>query len=112
MLERLLKLCGPLLNWKRSVTDPSKPQNFGLAEFDALESVYVCLKVIHNLRVFDNNILVKADQKTKEYLDEWSNQKEQEWIARQQRQGTYDEAEINMLKAKGEILPFERLLIP
>jgi len=72
LLERLLKVCGSLLNWKRSITDPSKPQSFGLAEFDTLESVYICLKVIHNLKVFDNNILVKADQKTKEYLDEWA----------------------------------------
>ncbi len=83
-----------------------------MAEFDALESVYICLKVIHNLRVFDNNILVKADQKTKEYLDSWAATKEEEWIARQKKDGAYDPAMIAVLKAKGEILPYERLLIP
>jgi hypothetical protein len=60
------------LNWKRSITDPSKPQSFGLAEFDALESVYACCKVMHNLCLFENNILVKADQKTQEYLEQWA----------------------------------------
>jgi hypothetical protein len=94
------------------VTDPNKPQSFGLAEFDALESVYVCLKVIHNLTVFENNLNVKADARTKEYLDEWAAQKEQEWIARAQMQGTYDSAEIAVLRARNEILPHERLLIP
>lgn len=74
--------------------------------------MFICLKVIHNLRIFDNNILVKADQKTKDYLDEWSQQKEQEWIARKEKLGAYDSAEIAVLRARGEILPFERLLIP
>jgi len=62
LLERILKLCGPLLNWKRSIADPSKPQTFGLAEFDSLESVYVCTKILNNLTIFENNILVKADK--------------------------------------------------
>jgi hypothetical protein len=47
-----------------------------LAEFDALESVFTCQKVIHNLTVFENNLNVKADAKTKEYLDEWATLKE------------------------------------
>lgn len=56
--------------------------------------MYVCLKVINNLTIFDSNILVKADQKTKEYLDDWARQKEDEWFHRQQKEGTYDEALI------------------
>jgi len=112
LLERLLKVCGPLLNWKRSITDASKTHSYGLAEFDALESVFVCLKVIHNLRIFDNNILVKAETKTTEYLNSWVQAKEEEWINRQKKEGTYDSAMIAVLKARGEILPYERLLIP
>lgn len=62
--------------------------------------------------MFDNNLNVKADAKTKEYLDEWASQKEQEWITRAEKLGTYDSAEIAVLRARNEILPFERLLIP
>lgn len=62
--------------------------------------------------MFENNLNVKADARTKEYLDEWAAQKEQEWIARAQKLGTYDSAEIAVLRARNEVLPFERLLIP
>ena len=80
LLERLLKLCGTLLNWKRSV-DPAKPSSFGLAEFEDLESVYVCYRIIHNLTLFDNNILVRVNDKTLSYLQEWAQQKEEEWVS-------------------------------
>lgn len=72
----------------------------------------MCLKVINNLTIFDSNILVKADQKTKEYLDDWARQKEDEWFHRQQKEGTYDEALIQQLKQTNQILPHERILIP
>jgi len=61
LLERLLKACGPLISWKRSTADPQKPQSFGLAEFDCIESVFACLKTMNNLKLFENTILVKAD---------------------------------------------------
>ena len=61
MLEKLLKACGTLVSWKRSVADPTKPQSFGIAEFDRLESVYACLKTLHNLKLFGGQIQVKAD---------------------------------------------------
>ena len=109
LLERLLKLCGTLLNWKRS-SDPAKPSSFGLAEFEDLESVYVCHRIIHNLTLFGNNILVRVNDKTLQYLQEWAQQKEEEWVA--QKGKDYDSAEIAVLKARGEILPYERLLIP
>ena len=105
-------MCGPLLSWKRGNNDPNKPQYYGVGEFDSLESIFICLKVIHNLRLFDNNINVRTEKDTTEYLQEWAKQKEEEWVMRQERAGTYDSGEIAVLKARGEILPFERLLIP
>ena len=64
MLERLLKACGPLISWKRSTANPDRPQAFGLAEFDCIESVFACVKTMNNLKLYENNILVKADTKT------------------------------------------------
>lgn len=83
-----------------------------MAEYEDLESVYTCHRLLNNLTVFDNNILVTLDPQTLKYFEEWSNQKEQEWIAREEKLGTYDSAEIAVLKARGEILPFQKLLIP
>ena len=68
--------------------------------------------MLHNLRLFENNINVKADKKTEDYLAHWSSEKESEWISRKERTGTYDSAELAVLKARNEILPHERLLIP
>lgn len=68
--------------------------------------------MLHNLRLFDNNIMVKADKKTEEYLANWSTEKESEWILRQEKSGTFDSAEFAVMKARNEILPHERLLIP
>ena len=67
---------------------------------------------MNNLCIFGNNILVKADLKTQEYLDQWTKQKEEEWTTKSQKEGTYDSALIEVLKARGEILPYERFLIP
>ena len=59
-----MKAQGALMSWRRSCADPNKPQSFGLAEFDSLETVYACFKTMNNLKIFDNNILVKCDVKT------------------------------------------------
>jgi hypothetical protein len=40
---------------------------------------------MYNLCIFENNILVKADKKTQEYLDQWAQQKEEDWKARAQK---------------------------
>lgn len=70
----------------------------------------MCHRIIHNLTLFGNNILVRVNDKTLQYLQEWAQQKEEEWVA--QKGKDYDSAEIAVLKARGEILPYERLLIP
>lgn len=61
LMERLLKSVGSLLSWKRSVADPNRPQTFGLAEFEDLETVYACIRTMNNLKIYENNILIKAD---------------------------------------------------
>ena len=60
LLERLLKACGPLISWKRSTADAARPQTFGVAEFDSVESVFACLKMLNNMKLFDNTIMVKT----------------------------------------------------
>ena len=63
LMEKLLKACGTLLSWKRSTANPDKPQSFGLAEFDNVESVYTCLRTMNNLKLYGGQIFVKADTK-------------------------------------------------
>jgi RNA-binding protein 25 len=88
LLERLLKACGSLTSWKRSVADASRPAAFGVAEYASVESVFACMKTMSNLQLYENTIMVKADKRTQQAFDEWTALKKEEWITRQDRQGT------------------------
>lgn len=99
MLEKLLKACGTLLSWRRSVSDPAKPSTFGIAEFDRLESVFACIKCLNNLNLYDNQLLVKADKNTMQFLEDWEAKKKQEWILKQEKNGVkVDFAELERLE--------------
>jgi len=37
---------------------------------------------MNNLKIFDNNILVKAETKTQQFLEDWVQEKSEEWRAR------------------------------
>lgn len=68
--------------------DAQKPQTFGVAEFASVESVFACMKTMNNMRLYDNTIMVKADKKTQQAFEEWCQIKRDEWLQRQDRQGT------------------------
>ena len=69
-----------MISWKRSTANPDRPQSFGLAEFDCIESVFACLKTMNNLKLYENTILVKADVKTQEFLSEWVDASKTKWL--------------------------------
>lgn len=63
-MERLLSCCGNVISWKRSTDANGEPKAFGFAEYETIEAVFSCLKIINNLPINDSRLLVKADQKT------------------------------------------------
>ena len=68
---------------------------------------------MNNLKLYENTILVKADKKTQDYLTEWGVQKKEEWLNRQRKQGIeVDVEEIEQKELRGEVLPYEKQLIP
>jgi RNA recognition motif-containing protein len=60
-MERLLRCCGPVTSWKRSTDASGEPKAFGFGEFENIESVFACQKIINNLPLFDGRLQVKAD---------------------------------------------------
>lgn len=81
-MERLLKCCGNLTNWKRSTDANGELKAFGFAEFENVEAVFACLKIINNLGILDNKLLVKADEKTTQFLTDWKDLKKMEWVSK------------------------------
>ena len=57
-MERLLKICGPVASWKRSTDANGEPRGFGFCEYEEVESMLVCLKVMNNLNLFDSRLIV------------------------------------------------------
>ena len=43
---------------------------------------------MNNMSIFENTLLVKANNQTQLALDEWVNIRKEDWIVRQERQGT------------------------
>lgn len=60
--------------------NPDRPQSFGIAEFGCIESVFACLKTMNNLKLYENNILVKADTKTQDFLNKWVSTFRERWL--------------------------------
>lgn len=81
-IERLLRCCGPILSWKRSTDASGEPKAFGFVEFENIESVFACLKIINNLPLMESRLLAKANDKTNQFLNDWKELKKMDWISK------------------------------
>ena len=116
-IERLLRVCGDLKSWKRSRDASGEPRAFGFAEFDSLEAVFTVLKLLNNAALTvdstTSRILVKSDEKTQTFLSGWVDIKRHEWTSKLEKLGvTIDMAEYEEKEALGEIMPWEKDIIP
>ncbi|ORY93634.1 hypothetical protein BCR43DRAFT_478816 [Syncephalastrum racemosum] len=83
-LEKLLKACGTLVNWKRTKDPSGNPKGFGFAEYEDADSVLRALKVLGGDEGFHDGLLftgrdesqtqkkliVKADDNVRNHLEE------------------------------------------
>ncbi|CAD8141900.1 unnamed protein product [Paramecium pentaurelia] len=76
-VEKLLKECGQLVSWKRSKGTP-----FGYAEFENMESVLKCLRLLNGMILNQKELLVKGGEKAQMMIDGWMYKKETEWEER------------------------------
>ncbi|VDC07061.1 unnamed protein product [Peniophora sp. CBMAI 1063] len=75
-LSKLLAACGPIISFKRLITPANKPQGFGFAEFEDADGALRAITLLNNVELpaledgcVNKKLLVKADEKTKTYLD-------------------------------------------
>ncbi|KAI9566278.1 hypothetical protein HD554DRAFT_2119014 [Boletus coccyginus] len=81
-LNQMLSACGPVKSFKRLITPANKPQGFGFAEYEDPDSAIRCLTLLQGIELpaledgcANKKLLIKADEKTKLFLDAYSAQK-------------------------------------
>ncbi|XP_054823935.1 RNA-binding motif protein 25 isoform X2 [Prosopis cineraria] len=72
----LLQLCGPIKSWKRPQNPTNgTPLSFGFWEFDSAEGVLRALRLLNNLNVDGQELMVNPNDATKEYLEKYVKKK-------------------------------------
>ncbi|EMR08132.1 hypothetical protein PNEG_03570 [Pneumocystis murina B123] len=82
-IDKILKSVAKLKEWKRASNATGSLRNFGFAEYDDPEHVQRAIIALENLVIpplkgdgEGSKIMVVVDQKTREYLDEWNETRE------------------------------------
>ncbi|KZT64186.1 hypothetical protein DAEQUDRAFT_769935 [Daedalea quercina L-15889] len=81
-LNSLLQGCGPITSFKRLITPANKPQGFGFAEYQDPDGALRAMALLNGVELpaledgcVNKKLLVKADEKTKMFLDAYQAQK-------------------------------------
>ncbi|KIM74831.1 hypothetical protein PILCRDRAFT_99100 [Piloderma croceum F 1598] len=97
-LNALLSACGPIKSFKRLITPANKPQGFGFAEFEEPDAALRAMALLQGVELpaledgcANKSLLIKADEKTKLFLDAYSAQR---------MKTDADEARLQQSKAK------------
>lgn len=71
LIRQLLSKCGSVNNWKRVQGANGKLQGFGFCEYSDPESAIRAIRLLHDFEVAEKRLVVKADAKAREKLDEY-----------------------------------------
>ena len=75
-IKALLEACGAVRSWKR-VTDPETqaPKGFGFCEYEDAEGVLRAIRLLHNLSLDGQELLLKCNSTTQKYVDDYKARK-------------------------------------
>merc|ERR1711962_501685 len=71
MVRHILNTCGHVLSWKRVQGASGKLQAFGFCEFGNPDAALRVIRLLNDYEIADKKLVVKADAKTKEVLEEY-----------------------------------------
>ncbi|KAJ7831432.1 hypothetical protein B0H13DRAFT_2371454 [Mycena leptocephala] len=96
-LNALLTACGPIKSFKRLITPANKPQGFGFAEFEEPDGALRALALLNNVELpaledgcANKRLLIKADEKTRAFLDAYASTRPLEPAAAQASKAAID----------------------
>ncbi|KAF9464207.1 hypothetical protein BDZ94DRAFT_1162632 [Collybia nuda] len=126
-INQLLVACGPIKSFKRLITPANKPQGFGFAEFEEPDGALRAIKLLNGIELpaledgcANKKLLVKADEKTRAFLDAYQSQRmatSTDDAQLQQSRAKIDElvADINRMSqdaANNGLIDKEKYVIP
>lgn len=79
VIKSLLEACGPVKSWK-PMQDPetNKSKGFGFCEYETAEGVLRALRLLHNLSLDSQELLLKCNTATQRYIDDYQASKKRE----------------------------------
>jgi len=77
-MEGFLKTCGNLKRWRRVKDEAGKSKSFGFSDYEDVESVLRALRLFSGVRLCGKDLIIKVDENTQKYLDEYQKSKEEE----------------------------------
>ncbi|CCJ28512.1 unnamed protein product, partial [Pneumocystis jirovecii] len=99
-IDKMLKSVAKLKEWKRASNATGSFRNFGFAEYEDFEHVQRAIIVLEDLTIpslkRDSEVKVVVDQKTRDYLSEWNETRENK--NPQREQSLVMQAKSNLIK--------------
>lgn len=71
LIRQILSKCGNVNIWKRVQGANGKLQAFGFCDYSDPESAMKAIRILHDFEIADKKLVVKADAKAKEKLDDY-----------------------------------------
>ena len=78
-MEQLFLRCGPINTWTRCLDSSGKPMPYGFIEFQTVEGMLRCLRLLNGMQLLSNRLVVRVDFQTEFFIKEWSDLKRAEW---------------------------------
>jgi len=78
-MEQLFLECGPINSWRRVLDSSGKPLGFGFVEFQTVEGMLRCLRLMNGLSIKNSKLICRVDMQTEFFIKEWSDLKRADW---------------------------------
>lgn len=77
IMKSLLEACGAVKSWKRQEDPETKqPKGFGFCEFEDAEGVLRALRLLNNMALDGQELLVKCNTATQKYIEAYEREQE------------------------------------
>ena len=78
-IKKLMETCGTVKSWKRlQDAETKQPKGFGFCEYEDAEGVLAAMRLLNNLKLDGQELLLKLNTPTQKYVEDYKKQKELE----------------------------------